>query len=79
MSKPATCTPFLRPCRVACEPEKDTPPKKAAVIFYDAKRNAKVTVETVETVAAAEPYAALIGHKLRPLLHVGQPISARWL
>ena len=27
-----------------------------------------MTVETVETVVAAAPYAALIGHKLRPLL-----------
>ena len=26
-----------------------------------------MTVETVETVVAAEAYAALIGHKLRPL------------
>ena len=36
---------------------KDTPPKKAAVIFYFAKRKAKMTVETCP---AAEPYAALI-------------------
>ena len=27
-----------------------------------------MTVETVETVVAAAPYAALIGHELRPLL-----------
>ena len=47
---------------------KGIPPKKAAVIFYVAKRNAKLTVETVETLAAAEPYAALIGHTLPPLL-----------
>ena len=39
---------------------KDTPPKKAAVICH--KKNAKMTVETVETVVAAAPYAALIGH-----------------
>ena len=55
---------------------KDTSPKKAAVIFYFAKRKAKVTVETVETVAAAEPYAALIGHKLRPLPSYSQSALA---
>ena len=54
---------------------KDTPPKRAAVIFYVA-RNAKMTVETVETVAVTEPYASLIGHKLRPLL---SDIGARCL
>ena len=43
---------------------KDTPPKKAAVIFLLCKRNTKTTVETVETVAAGEAYAALIGHTL---------------
>ena len=31
-----------------------------------------MTVETVETVVAAAPYAALIGHKLRPLLSDSQ-------
>ena len=53
---------------------KDTPPKKAAVICK--KKNAKMTVETVETVVAAAPYAALIGHKLRPLLSDSQSALA---
>ena len=53
---------------------KDTPPKKAAVICC--KKNAKMTVETVETVVAAAPYAALIGHKLRPLLSDSQSAAA---
>ena len=52
---------------------KDTPPKKAAVICCKKKKNnPKMTVETVETVVAAAPYAALIGHKLRPLLSDSQ-------
>ena len=38
--------------------------------------NAKMTVETVETVVAAAPYAALIGHKLRPLLSDSQSALA---
>ena len=37
-----------------------------------------MTVETVETVAVAESYAALIGHKLRPLLSDSQPALADW-
>ena len=53
---------------------KDTPPKKAAVICC--KKNAKMTVETVETVGATAPYAALIGHKLRPLLSDSQSALA---
>ena len=53
---------------------KDTPPKKAAVICK--KKNAKMTVETVETVGAAAPYSALIGHKLRPLLSDSQSALA---
>ena len=55
---------------------KDTSPKKAAVIFYVAKINAKMTVETVETVVAAEAYAALIGHKLQPLPSESQSVLA---
>ena len=35
-----------------------------------------MTVETVETVVAAAPYAALIGHKLRPLLSDSQSALA---
>ena len=35
-----------------------------------------MTVETVETVVAAAPYAALIGHKLRPLLPDSQSALA---
>ena len=49
-----------------------TLPKKAAVICCKKKKNPKMTVETVETVVAAAPYAALIGHKLRPLLSDSQ-------
>ena len=55
---------------------KDTPPKKAAVICCKKKKNAKMTVETVETVVAAAPYAALIGHKLRPLASESQSALA---
>ena len=55
---------------------KDTPPKKAAVICKKKKKNAKMTVETVETVVAAAPYSALIGHKLRPLLSDSQSALA---
>ena len=40
------------------------------------KKNAKMTVETVETVVAAAPYSALIGHKLRPLLSDSQSALA---
>ena len=35
-----------------------------------------MTVETVETVVAAAPYAALIGHTLRPLLSDSQSALA---
>ena len=35
-----------------------------------------MTVETVETVVAAAPYAALIGHKLRPILSDSQSALA---
>ena len=63
-------------CNMCRDSIKDTPPKKAAVIFYVAKRNAKMTVETIETVVAAERYAALIGHKLRPLLSDSQSALA---
>ena len=35
-----------------------------------------MTVETVETVVASAPYAALIGHKLRPLLSDSQSALA---
>ena len=35
-----------------------------------------MTVKTVETVAAADPYTALIGHKLRPLLSDSQSALA---
>ena len=35
-----------------------------------------MTVETVETVVATAPYAALIGHKLRPLLSDSQSALA---
>ena len=35
-----------------------------------------MTVETVETVVAAAPYSALIGHKLRPLLSDSQSALA---
>ena len=73
MSKPSTCkfTPFLHRCRVACEPERHS-------TIHPRKRpsNAKMTVETVETVVAAAPYAALIGHKLRPLLSDSQSALA---
>ena len=51
---------------------KDTPPKKAAVIFHFGKRNAKTTVEKIETVAAGGPYMVLIGQTLRPLLSDSQ-------
>ena len=54
---------------------KDTPPKKAAVICCKKKKRT-TTVETVETVVAAAPYAALIGHKLRPLLSDSQSALA---
>ena len=35
-----------------------------------------MTVETVETVVAAAPYAALIGHKLQPLASESQSALA---
>ena len=56
---------------------KDTPPKKAAVnCKKKKKKTAKMTVETVETVVAAAPYSALIGHKLRSLLSDSQSALA---
>ena len=55
---------------------KDTPPKKAAVICQKKKKKRKMTVETVETVVAAAPYSALIGHKLQPLLSDSQSALA---
>ena len=55
---------------------KDTPPIKGAVIFHFAKRNAKTTDDTVETVAAGEPYMVLIGQTLRPLLSDSQSALA---
>ena len=75
MSKPATCkfTPFLRRCRVACEPERHSTQESGCHL---SQKNAKMTVETVETVVAAAPYAALIGHKLRPLLSDSQSALA---
>ena len=62
MSKPATCkfTPFLLRCRVACEPERHYTQESGRHLL---QKNAKMMVETVETVVAAAPYTALIGHK----------------
>ena len=75
MSKPATCkfTPFLRRCRVACEPERHSTQESGRHLQ---EKNAIMTVETVETVVAAAPYTALIGHKLRPLLSDSQSALA---
>ena len=77
MSKPAICkfTPFFRRCRVACEPERHST-QESGRHFHVAKRNAKMTFETVETVVAAAPYAALIGHKLQFLLSDSQSALA---
>ena len=76
MSKPATCkfTPFLHRCRVACEPERHSTQESGR--HLQKKKNAKMMVETVETVVAAAPYAALIGHKLRLLLSDSQSALA---
>ena len=76
MSKPATCkfTPFLRRCRVVCEPVRHSIQESGRHLLQ--KKKAKMTVETVETVVAAAPYAALIGHKLRPLLSDSQSAFA---
>ena len=78
MSKPAICkfTPFLRRCRVACEPERHSTQESGRHLLRCKKKNAKMTVETVEIVVAAAPFAALIGHKLRPLLSDSQSALA---
>ena len=52
------------------------PRKRPSFVAKKKKKNAKMTVETVETVVAAAPYAALIGHKLRPLLSDSQSALA---
>ena len=51
-------------------------PRKRPSFVTLQKKNAKMTVETVETVVASAPYAALIGHKLRPLLSDSQSALA---
>ena len=75
MSKPATCkfTPFLRRCRVVCEPERHSTQESGRHVLRCKKKR---KVETVETVASAEPCAALIGRKVRPLLSDSQSALA---
>ena len=80
VSKPATCkfTPFIRRCRVACEPERHSTPQESGRHLLQKKKKRKNDGWNGWdrcgrcTVRGADwPQAATVA--------VGQPISARWL